>query len=142
VPSALSKDFEKLAQNLYICPSTPAQMAALACFTPESMAIYEDRRQQFQARRDYLVPALCAIGFTIPVEPDGAFYIYVDCSAFGMTSAKLADELLEHAGVCVVPGADFGVSEPQRYLRISYANSLENLRNAVERMRKYLSRLP
>ncbi len=141
VPSGLSQEFEKLAQNLYICPSTPAQMAALACFTPESMAIYEDRRQQFQARRDYLVPALRKIGFTIPVEPDGAFYIYADCSAFGQSSAELADNLLEHAGVCVVPGTDFGVSEPHRYLRISYANSLENLRNAVERMHKYLSAL-
>jgi aspartate/methionine/tyrosine aminotransferase len=103
------------------------------------MAIYEDRRQQFQARRDYLVPALRSIGFGIPVEPDGAFYIYADCTAFGQTSAELADNLLEFAGVCVVPGTDFGVSEPHRYLRISYANSLENLRTAVKRIRKYLN---
>jgi aspartate/methionine/tyrosine aminotransferase len=139
VPAALSQDVEKLAQNLYICPSTPAQIAALACFEPESMALYEARRQEFQARRDYLVPALRELGFTIPVEPDGAFYIYADCSAFGWSSALLADKLLEHANVCVVPGTDFGVCEPDRYLRISYANSLDNLQQAVARMREYFN---
>jgi hypothetical protein len=121
VPPALVSTFEKLAQNLFICPSALAQHAALACFEPEAMALYQQRRDEFQARRDFIVPALRELGFGIPVEPDGAFYVYVDCSAFGADSAQLATAMLEQAGVAMVPGEDFGSHQPQRYLRVSYA---------------------
>lgn len=138
VPEALAPDFEKLAQNLYICPSALAQHAALACFTEQASAIFEARRQEFRRRRDYLVPALRALGLEIPVEPDGAFYVYVDCSRFTDDSAAFADELLEQAWVSVVPGDDFGSNEPHRYLRLSYASSMEHLREAVERIGRFL----
>jgi aspartate/methionine/tyrosine aminotransferase len=88
VPPALVSTFEKLAQNLFICPSALAQHAALACFEPEAMAVYRQRRDEFQARRDFIVPALRELGFGIPVEPDGAFYVYLDCSAFGADSTR------------------------------------------------------
>jgi aspartate/methionine/tyrosine aminotransferase len=80
LPPALVGAVEKLAQNLYICPSTIAQHAALACFEPESLAEYERRRGEFRARRDFVVPALNRLGLTVPVMPDGAFYAWADCS--------------------------------------------------------------
>lgn len=138
VPPALVSTFEKLAQNLFICPSALAQHAALACFEPEAMALYQQRRDEFQARRDFIVPALRDLGFGIPVEPDGAFYVYVDCSAFGADSAQLATAMLEQAGVAMVPGEDFGCHQPQRYLRVSYATALPQLHEAVQRLRAWL----
>ena len=138
VPPALVSTFEKLAQNLFICPSALAQHAALACFEPEAMAVYRQRRDEFQARRDFIVPALRELGFGIPVEPDGAFYVYIDCSAFGADSTTLAADMLEQAGVAMVPGADFGHHEPQRYLRVSYATGMPQLHEAVDRLRRWL----
>ena len=138
VPPAWVPTFEKLAQNLYICPSTLAQQAALACFGNEAQAIYRARREEFRARRDYIVPALKALGFGIPVEPDGAFYVYLDCSAFSDSSTQFASEMLEQAGVSIVPGEDFGIHQPQRYLRLSYAASMEKLQEAVRRLADWL----
>jgi aspartate/methionine/tyrosine aminotransferase len=79
--------FEKLAQNLFICASTLSQHAALACFETESMAICEQRRDTLRSRRDALIPALENLGFGVPVRPDGAFYVWLDCSRFGDSSA-------------------------------------------------------
>jgi aspartate/methionine/tyrosine aminotransferase len=108
VPPGMTATFEKLAQNLFICASTIAQHAALACFTPHSMAIYESRRLEFGRRRDYLVPALESLGFTVPVHPDGAFYIYADCTAVAHPargdSDALTRALLEDTGVALAPG--------------------------------------
>jgi len=138
-PAALVPVLEKLAQNLYICPSAVAQHAALACFEDAALAVYEERRVEFQRRRDYLVPALRELGFGIPVVPDGAFYIYADVSRFSNDSFEFVRLLLRATGVCLVPGKDFGRASPERYVRVSYATSLERLREAVERMRLYLS---
>lgn len=137
VPPELVGTFEKLAQNLFICPSALAQQAALACFEPGAMARYRQRQLEFKARRDYIVPALRELGFGIPVDPDGAFYAYLDVSAFGMDSTALAGELLERAGVALVPGDDFGANEPGRYLRLSYATSMERLHEAVRRIAQW-----
>ena len=142
VPEAMVPTFEKLAQNLFICASTPAQYAALACFEPETLAIYESRKEEFHRRRDYIVPALRDLGFGVPVTPDGAFYVYADCSRFlsdrVRDSNALASLILEEAGVAVVPGKDFGFNEPERWMRISYATSMEHLREAVMRIRRLL----
>lgn len=138
VPPAFVSTFEKLAQHLFICPSALAQHAALACFTPESMAIYRSRREELRARRDYIVPALKALGFGVPVEPDGAFYVYLDCSAFSRDSTRFAHHMLQEIGVALTPGLDFGLDQPQRYMRLSYATSLDKMREAVERMRVWL----
>lgn len=140
VPPTLVPAFEKLAQNLFICASTLAQKAALACFEPESMAIYRARRDEFRDRRDWLVPALRELGFDVPVTPDGAFYVWADCSRFTDDSDRFAIELLEQAGVAVVPGMDFGVNDPKRWLRLSYATHLDNLREAVRRLGAHLGR--
>jgi aspartate/methionine/tyrosine aminotransferase len=137
-PRSLVPTLEKLAQNLFICPSAIAQHAALACFSPEALAVYEVRRKEFQRRRDYLVPALRRLGFDVPVIPDGAFYIYAGTSRFAADSWEFAFELLRETGVCVVPGRDFGRAQTSRYVRLSYANGLELLEEAVSRMEKYL----
>ncbi len=139
VPPAWVPTFEKLAQNLFICPSVPAQHAALACFGSEALSLYRARRDEFRQRRDYIVPALRELGFGVPVEPDGAFYVYVDCSRFSPDSAAFAVEMLEQAGVAMVPGEDFGTNQPERYLRVSYATSLPHLKEAVARVGAWLA---
>lgn len=139
VPEAWSSTFEKLAQNLYICASALAQHAALACFEPESLAIYEERRLEFKKRRDYLVPELERLGLTVPALPDGAFYIYFDCSRYSGDSSKFAADLLERAYLSLVPGDDFGNSDPKRYLRLSYATAMPKLREAVNRLEQFLA---
>jgi aspartate/methionine/tyrosine aminotransferase len=139
VPEGLVAPIEKLAQNLYICPSTVAQHAALACFEPESIAEYERRRSEFRARRDFLVPALNELGLTVPVLPDGAFYAWADCSAHAASSWDFCFELMRRAHVAITPGRDFGRHDTEHYLRLSYASSMEHLREAVERLRGALS---
>jgi len=140
VPEAYAPEIDKLAQNLYLAAPTPAQHAALAAFEPETLAILEKRRQEFQARRDYLVPALRGLGFDIPVMPQGAFYIYAGCSRLTKDSLGFARELLERAGVAITPGIDFGANAPERHVRFAYANSIERLREGVSRIAAFLKR--
>jgi len=142
VPPAMIAAVEKLAQNFFICASTLAQQAALACFTPESMAIFEQRKSEFRRRRDYLVPELQRLGFTIPVLPDGAFYIYADCRRFSDDADAFTREVLQSTGVVMTPGLDFGVQDVHHYIRVSYATSMENLQEAVRRIESYLAQQP
>lgn len=137
VPPSAAATFEKLSQNLYICASTLAQHAALACFEPDALAIFETRREAFRQRRDYIVPAMRGLGFDVPVMPDGAFYAWLDCARFG-DSGALASRLLERASVSLVPGYDFGGNEPGRWMRLSYATAREKLEEAVERIGRCL----
>ena len=138
VPDALVPVVEKLAQNLYICPSTVAQHAALACFEADSLAEYERRRCEFQARRDFLVPALNRLGLTVPVLPDGAFYAWADCSAHHASSWDFAFELMRRAQLALTPGRDFGHADTQRYIRLSYASRMDLLEEAVDRLGRTL----
>ena len=144
VPHTMVPVFEKLAQNLFICPSTIAQHAALACFHPESIALYEERRDEFKRRRDFLVPALRTIGFEVPVMPDGAFYVYADISALAHEasgdSAAFCMDVLRQTGVAIVPGADFGFAAPARHVRLSYATTLSRIEEALERLGRLLGR--
>jgi aspartate/methionine/tyrosine aminotransferase len=139
-PPRYARALERLLQNLYICASVPAQHAALAAFEPASLAIFEERRREFQRRRDFLVPALRALGFRVPLMPEGAFYVYAGCEPFGPDSHALALRLLERAGVAITPGIDFGVNRPERHVRFAYTRALEDLREGVERMRAELAR--
>jgi aspartate/methionine/tyrosine aminotransferase len=134
VPEELVAPIEKLAQNLYICPSSVAQHAALACFEPESIAEYERRRTEFRARRDYLVPALNQLGLTVPVMPDGAFYAWADCSAHSPSSWDFCFDMMRRAHVAITPGRDFGHAGTERFVRLSYASSMAQLSEAVARL--------
>ena len=129
---------EKLAQNLFLAASTPAQHAALAAFTPAAAAIFEARRREFLARRDFLLPALRELGFHIPVTPDGAFYLYADCGRFTDDSHGFALRLLEETGVAITPGIDFGGHLPHRHVRFAYTNAIPQLAEGVERLRRAL----
>ncbi|HKT96706.1 MAG TPA: pyridoxal phosphate-dependent aminotransferase [Paraburkholderia sp.] len=144
VPPALVGAFEKLAQNLFICASALAQHAALACFEPQTLAIYEARRLEFKRRRDFIAPALESLGFTVPVMPDGAFYVYADCTNVNHPAAGDSDALtramLHDAGTVMVPGMDFGVAAPHQYVRLSYATAYERLEEAVGRLRTLFNR--
>jgi len=139
VPEAMVAPIERLAQNLFICASTIAQHAALACFAPESIAEYERRRAEFRARRDLVVPALNRLGLTVPVLPDGAFYAYADCSAHSADSWDFAFELMHRAHVALTPGRDFGRHDPKRWLRLSFASSRERLDEALHRLQRELA---
>ncbi len=143
VPERLVNVIERLAQNLFICPSTIAQHAALACFESDSLALYEQRRQEFKARRDYFLPQLNAMGLTVPVMPDGAFYAWADCSAIcarlGIKDSwDFAFEVMNKAHVAITPGRDFGTAQTGHFVRFSTASSMEHLQQAVARLRTML----
>ena len=127
-------ELEKLAQNLYISAPTMSQYAALACFEPATLEILEARRAQFAKRRDYLLPALRELGFRIEVEPEGAFYLYADISAFGGDSYAFCQHLIETEHVAVTPGIDFGRHLADRHVRFAYTQDLPRLQQAVERI--------
>ena len=141
VPESLVAPIEMLAQHLFICASTVSQYAALACFEPESLAEYERRRAEFKARRDYFIPALESIGLPVPVKPDGAFYAWADCRAaaekLGVKGSwDFAYALMNQAHLAITPGRDFGQAETANYVRFSTANSMEQLQEAIARMKK------
>ena len=138
VPERYARDIEKLAQNLFISPSTPAQYGALAAFAPETIGILEQRREEFRRRRDFLAPALADIGFKLTAQPQGAFYIYADCSALTDDSDRFARNLLEAEGVAVTPGLDFGAHSPKRHLRFAYTTDIARLTEAVARIRRFI----
>jgi len=140
LPESLVGAVEKLQQNLYICASTVAQHAALACFAPDSLAEYERRRAAFRERRDVVVPALNAMGLTVPVMPDGAFYAWADCSAFSDDSWQFCLDVMNEAHVALTPGKDFGPAAASRYVRLSFANSLPQLEEAMNRLALFLRR--
>lgn len=137
VPENAVPELEKLAQNLYISASSIAQYAALACFQPESIAIFEERRHAFAQRRDFLLPALRQLGFKIEVEPQGAFYLYADISEFceqGGDAFSFCQHFLETEYVAFTPGLDFGRYRVQSHVRFAYTQNIDRLRQALERI--------
>ncbi len=144
VPEALAPVIERIAQNLFICASTVAQHAALACFEAQSLQEYERRRAEFKARRDYFIPELNRLALTVPVMPDGAFYAYADCTEaakrLGVSGSwDFAFELMKRAHLAVTPGRDFGLAAPERFVRFSTANSMAQLQEAVARLKAVLA---
>ncbi|MEO8752889.1 MAG: pyridoxal phosphate-dependent aminotransferase [Casimicrobiaceae bacterium] len=139
-PERHVRDLEKLAQNLYISPASPSQRAALGCFEPATLAILEERRRAFEARRDYLVPALRELGFVIPVLPTGGFFIYADCSAFTDDSTRFCSEVLADCGVAFTPGVDFGRHRAAQHVRFAYTIAQAKLEDGVARLARCLRR--
>jgi len=138
LPAELVAPVEKLAQNLYICASTVAQHAALACFDDASITEYERRREEFRRRRDFVVPALRSLGLKVPVMPDGAFYAWADCSAFSASSWDFCFDMMKRAHVALTPGRDFGPQAADRYVRLSFASSMHELEQALQRLARVL----
>ena len=140
VPEPHVRGIEKLAQNAFICAPAPAQYAALAAFHSETLAVLEQRREEFRRRRDFMVPALRSLGFRIPLMPQGAFYIYAGCEKFSGDSSQFSLQVLEEAGVAITPGLDFGSNAPERHVRFAYTRALEDLKEGVDSMARMLIR--
>lgn len=138
-PEAAVNEMEKLAQNIFISMSTPAQYAALACFEPATRKILDQRRDIFKQRRDYLLPALRDIGFHIPNKPAGALYLYADASKFTNDCQQFCIDMLENHGVAITPGVDFGSHRCNTHVRFAYTTSMECLEEAVNRLTKALA---
>jgi len=141
VPEAMVPVMERLAQNFYICPSAPAQHAALACFLPESLAVCEARRTEFAVRRRLVMDGLARMGLPVPVPPDGAFYVYFDVSGLGLGSMRFCELALEEARVALTPGSDFGHWGADAHVRLSYAASRDELAEGIERLGHFVAGL-
>lgn len=138
-PEQAVPELEKLAQNIYISAPTLSQYAALACFEPQSIEIFEQRRSEFAQRRDFLLPALRKLGFKIEVEPEGAFYLYADVSEFTEDAQAFCYHFLETEKVAFTPGIDFGSYRANQHVRFAYAQSMEQLQEAVQRIERGLA---
>jgi aspartate/methionine/tyrosine aminotransferase len=132
VPEAAVDALERLAQNLFISMSTMGQYAALAAFEPETLEILEQRREIFNERRKFLLPAVRELGFDIPLDPVGALYLYADASRFTTDSQAFCMRLLEEHGVALTPGTDFGQHRANEHIRFSYTTSMDELQRAVD----------
>ena len=141
MPEELVEPIERLAMNYFLCASTPAQLAALACFTPESLAVCEERRLELLARRALVLEELAHMGLPVPATPNGAFYVYFDVSATGLGSWEFCERVLREAHVALTPGRDFGASAGERYVRLSYTASREHLQEGLARLGAFVTSL-
>ncbi len=140
VPEAFIDPTERLAQNIFIATPTHSQYAALASFLPENLLELERRRKEFAERRDFLYDNLLRLGFKIACKPEGAFYIYADCSRYTDDSFQFAVDLLEAQGVAVTPGKDFGEHNNNFYIRFAYTASIARMAEALNRLEQFLCR--
>ena len=138
VPTCFYHEAEKLAQNLFIAAASHSQYAALAAFDNETMTILESRRVEFQRRGDFLYEQLIRLGFVIMCRPQGAFYLYADCSTFTDNSFEFVQTLLETEGVAITPGCDFGDKNAGSFVRFSYTSDMEHLSEAILRIERFL----
>jgi aspartate/methionine/tyrosine aminotransferase len=136
-PTAYLRSIEKLAQNLFICAPTVSQHAALAAFTPETLAEFERRREEFSQRRDVLLNGLSELGLRVPASPQGAFYAYADISTWGGDSFNLAQQLLEKLGIAATPGIDFGKHRAADHMRFAYTTTQDKITEALARLRQW-----
>jgi aspartate/methionine/tyrosine aminotransferase len=134
LPEDAARAVTPLAQNLFISPSSIAQYAALAAFDDSAISVNEERREIFRQRRDRLSAGLKSLGFGIPVEPSGAFYLYVDVSVTSMTSHDFCWRLIDEFQVAVTPGTDFGANEADRYVRFAYTTGEQDIDLGLQRI--------
>ena len=136
-PKNFVRCIQSLAQNLFICASSIAQYGALAALKYAEQDVLKMRRI-YDERRRYMIKRLRDIGFKIMVEPTGAFYVFANAKKFTDNSYKFAFDILKNSHVGVTPGIDFG-QNGEGFIRFSYANSLENIKRALDRIDKYLN---
>jgi len=137
-PPGYVEPMDRLAQNIFLAAATLSQHAALEAFSEEAAVILEERRQVYMQRRNYLLSALQSLGFEIPIVPGGAFYLYAGSTQLTQDSFQFAQSLLEEAGVAVTPGRDFGHHKPEQHIRFAYTTNLKNLKEGVERIRRFI----
>ncbi len=135
-PPDFVRPIQKSQQNLFICASSIAQWAGVAALTEEHPEL-DNMVRLYDERRQFLLKALPELGFQIAFEPKGAFYILADARFLGNDSYKLAFDILEKSHVALDPGIDFG-RNAEGFLRFSYANSLENIQQGIDRLSDYI----
>jgi aspartate/methionine/tyrosine aminotransferase len=135
-PKPFIRPIQKLQQNFFISANSVVQMAGIAALEKTAEDVARMKRT-YNERRQYMIKRLKELGFGITVEPTGAFYVFANAKHISGDSHKLAFDILEKAHVGVTPGIDFG-SNGEGYLRFSYANSLENIAEGLERVENYV----
>ena len=138
VPDGMTQVMERLAQNLFICPSTLAQQAALSCFTPEALAQCEQKKAQLRTRATFVMQAIEDMGLSIDATPDGAFYAYINIEPTGLSAIEFCDRLLEEEYVALTPGDDFGEHNATRYVRLSFATEINRLKEGLARLKRFV----
>jgi len=139
VPEFALAATQKLAQHLFICPSSIAQSAAVACFDSSVLEEAETRRSELKVRRDMLVPGLQRLGFKVACVPDGAFYVFADAVALTDDAQAFCIDLIKKTGVALTPGIDFSSRLPASWLRIAYTQPVTRLEEALLRIERYLN---
>ena len=140
VPDEFISPVEKLAQNIFISTPTHSQFAALAAFSKTNLDELERRKGEFSKRMGFLSEKLQQLGFNIKAKPEGAFYIYADCSAFSHDSFQFAKDLLEEEGVAITPGKDFGHNQANTHVRFSYTASLDRIEEGMIRLQQFINK--
>ena len=135
-PKEYVRCMQKVQQNLFICASSTAQRAGIEALRSAKTDV-DKMRETYNKRRKYLIERLSGLGFEIKVKPTGAFYVFVNAKHLSSDSYKLAFDILEKAHVGVTPGIDFGPNG-EGFLRFSYANSIENIKEGMDRLKVYL----
>ena len=138
VPRWMIPDLVAILQNVVISAPSFSQLAALACFEEECLEELRKNVEIFRRRRDLMLKGLKEIGFRIPAEPEGAFYIFADASPFTDDSYTFAFEVLERTGVAVTPGRDFGYNRTRRFIRFSFCTDEKNIEEGLERLYRFL----
>jgi aspartate/methionine/tyrosine aminotransferase len=139
LPQELVRPIQKVAQNVFISPPSIAQRAALYAFDVDENL--EEMRRTYQKRRDHMLPRLRKLGFNVPIDPEGAFYVYAGIEKWGSDSMEFVERALVEAKVAITPGYDFGSYMAGSHIRFSYANSLERLMEGCNRLEKWLQTL-
>ncbi len=137
-PEEFVRPMQKIQQNLFISASSFAQWGALTGLKEAGKDV-QRMRETYDRRRRFLIPRLRELGFGITVEPTGAFYTLANAKRFSKDSYRFAFDILKEAKVGVAPGIDFGTGA-EGYIRFSYANSLENIKEGMSRLERYLKR--
>jgi len=139
VPEDLVRPLQKCAQNVFISPPSISQYAALSAF--DSSGEIDNMRKAYEDRRDFVVPRLKNLGFSVPIYPDGAFYVYAGIEKWGLDSMDFVERALTEARVAITPGYDFGAFRAGSHVRFSYADNLERLKMGCDRLELWLKTL-
>ena len=139
VPNAMTPIVEKLAQNLFICPSTLSQKVALACFTPGALAQSEENKNTLSVRANIVFNAISTMGLSIDAYPDGAFYAYINISNTELSAIEFCDKLLDTHHVALTPGNDFGEHNASQYVRLSFATEESRLIEGLNRLAQFVA---
>jgi aspartate/methionine/tyrosine aminotransferase len=142
LPDGLVEAAERLAMNYFLCASTPAQIAAVECFSDESLAECEQRRLELLQRRQIVLEGLQRLGLRVLVPPNGAFYVYFDVSSTGLDAWTFCERALNEAHVALTPGRDFGAETADTHVRLSYASSQADLHEGMRRLEAFVAGLP